>query len=43
MSLTSGFYNSLDGDRTYNAEQMSELFDGIINDGILNLSEHVLR
>lgn len=34
MSLTSGFYNSLDGDRTYNAEQMSELFDGIINDGI---------
>lgn len=35
MSVTSGFYNSLDGDRTYNAEQMSALFDGIINDGIL--------
>ena len=34
MSLTSGFFNSINGDRKYNAEQMSSLFDGIINDGV---------
>lgn len=34
MSLTSGFFNSLNGDRRYNAEQMSEIFNGIINDGV---------
>lgn len=35
MSVTYGFYNSLNGDRKYNAEQMSSIFDGIIEDGIL--------
>ena len=35
MAVTSGFYNSINGDRTYNAEQMSAIFDGIINDGVL--------
>lgn len=34
MSVTSGFFNSLNGDRKYNAEQMSALFNGIINDGV---------
>jgi len=34
MSVTSGFFNSLNGDRRYNAEQMSSIFDGIINDGV---------
>lgn len=34
MSVTSGFFNSINGDRRYNAEQMSSIFDGIINDGI---------
>ena len=34
MSLTYGFYNSVNGDRAYNANQMSELFEGIIHDGI---------
>ena len=34
MSVTSGFFNSLNGDRKYNAEQMSAIFDGIINDGV---------
>lgn len=34
MSITSGFYNSLDGDRRYTAEQMSDIFNGIINDGV---------
>jgi hypothetical protein len=34
MSLTYGFYNSLNGDRKYDAVQMSSIFDGIINDGV---------
>ena len=34
MSVTSGFFNSLNGDRRYNAEQMSAIFNGIIRDGI---------
>lgn len=34
MSVTSGFFNSLNGDRKYNAEQMSSIFDGVINDGV---------
>lgn len=35
MALTSGFYNSIDGDRTYDADQMSSIFEGIIRDGVL--------
>lgn len=34
MSLTFGFYNSVNGDRKYNSIEMSSLFDGLINDGI---------
>lgn len=34
MSISSGFFNSVKGDRKYNAEQMSAIFDGIINDGV---------
>ena len=34
MSVTYGFYNSLNGDRKYDTSQMSKIFDGIINDGI---------
>jgi len=34
MSLTYGFFNSVDGDRMYNAIQVSSIFDGIIEDGI---------
>lgn len=34
MSVTSGFFNSLNHDRRYNAQQFSALFDGIINDGV---------
>ena len=34
MALTYGFYNSISGDRRYNAKQMSTLFDGIIRDGV---------
>lgn len=32
--FTFGFYNSLGGDRKYNAVQISRLFEGIINDGV---------
>lgn len=34
MAFTYGFYNSLDGDRKYNANQISAIFDGIIYDGV---------
>lgn len=34
MALTYGFYNSINHDRRYNALQMSQLFDGIITDGV---------
>ena len=34
MSLTSGFFNSSNHDRLYNAEQLSAIFDGIITDGV---------
>jgi hypothetical protein len=34
MALTYGFYDSISNDRTYNAEQMSKLFEGIITEGI---------
>lgn len=34
MAVTYGFFNSLNGDRKYNAEQMSEYFRGIINEGV---------
>lgn len=31
---TSGFFNSVNGDRRYNAEQMSQIFEGLITDGV---------
>lgn len=34
MAVTYGFYNAIDGDRTYDAEDMSQFFDGIFTDGI---------
>ena len=35
MAFTSGFFNSVNGDRTYDALQMSQIFDGLIKDGII--------
>lgn len=32
--LTYGFFNSVNGDRKYNAETMSDMFKGLISDGI---------
>lgn len=41
MSVTFGFYNSSNGDRKYNARQISSIFDGIIQDGIFqNYGNH---
>ena len=34
MPITSGFYNSVNGDRVYDADQFGSLFDGIISEGI---------
>ena len=34
MSFTSGFFNSVDHDRLYDATDISRLFDGLIRDGI---------
>lgn len=33
-NFTFGFYNAIDNDRLYDAVEMSEIFDGIINDGV---------
>lgn len=34
MAVSSGFFNSVNHDRLYDAEQVSSLFDGIILDGV---------
>lgn len=34
MSVTYGFYNSLNGDRKYDASAISSIFDGLIVDGV---------
>lgn len=34
MALTYGFYNSQNGDRMYDATDISSIFDGILNDGV---------
>lgn len=36
MAVTSGFFDSIDHDRLYNAEDVGSLLDGIVSDGILN-------
>ena len=39
--LRYGFYDAMNGDRTYDAEDMGRLFDGIIRDGVIMYSgEH---
>lgn len=43
MSVTSGFFDSLNGDRKYNSLQLSSIFDGIISDGVYaTYGEHFL-
>lgn len=42
MAFTCGFFNSDRGDRKYNAEQISAIFDGIIADGVFaTIGDHM--
>lgn len=34
MSVTSGFFNSIEGDRVYNADDFSRFYDGLTSDGV---------
>lgn len=34
MTVSSGFFNSVSGDRKYDAVEMAKIFDGIIEDGV---------
>jgi hypothetical protein len=34
MAISFGFFNSLNGDRTYDADQMSQYFKGLISNGV---------
>lgn len=34
MTVSSGFFNSVNHDRLYDAEQLSSIFDGVIEDGV---------
>lgn len=34
MAVMYGFFNSINGDRVYNADQMSQYFDGLITNGV---------
>lgn len=41
MPFTSGFFNSFEGDRKYDAEDVSSLFDGLITDGVyMHIGDH---
>lgn len=42
MTVTFGFYNSLNGDRTYDAIQLSSIFDGMISDGVFMTVEDAM-
>lgn len=37
MAVTYGFYNSVAGDRVYDAVQVSQMFNGILTDGVFKL------
>lgn len=43
MAVTYGYFNSVDGDRTYNADQMSEYFDGLVSNGVYESVEGGLQ
>jgi hypothetical protein len=36
MTVSSGFFNALNNDRTYDAIQMSSIFDGVVADGVFS-------
>lgn len=34
MAISSGFFNSVDGDRKYNSEEITTYFEGLVSDGV---------
>ena len=42
MAITYGYFNSVDGDRVYDANQMSEYFQGLISDGVYEKVDNAL-
>lgn len=43
MAVTYGFFNSVDGDRKYDADQMSNYFEGLVGDGVLKNVDNELQ
>ena len=43
MSITYGFFNSQNGDRKYDADQMSEYFDGLVSNGVYESVDGALQ
>jgi hypothetical protein len=42
MAITYGYFNSVNGDRVYDANQMSEYFQGLISDGVYEKVDNAL-
>ena len=43
MAVTYGFFDSINGDRKYNADQMSNYFEGVIGDGVFKNVDNELQ
>ena len=43
MAVTYGFFNSVNGDRKYDADQMSNYFEGLVGDGVLKNVDNELQ
>lgn len=43
MAVTYGFFNSLNSDRVYNADQMSEYFKGLITNGVYESVDEAMQ
>ena len=43
MAVTSGFFSSVNGDRKYTAEQMAQVFEGFITDGVFQTVGNVFN
>ena len=43
MAYKSGFFNSINGDRKYNAEELSNFYGQLISNGVLNKKDNGLQ
>ena len=43
MAIKSGFFNSVNGDRVYNADDLNHFFEGIISDGVFKGYKNELK